>query len=216
MTDRLRKFFRIRGKTGFTLDEVVAPVVLVQDLTQGPYQAGVTPAAGEATVTSLAGQAFSFAIILNDKAGSVTPVLGNQFDGRSFSFTWAEIFNIDMPAVDVASLILRVTTRAEIVAAGVPQGASSLVSIQNSDGSQKVPVEIFTFDAAGIGGGTPIWRGSLGDNTQTQGRQQTFENIKPNITIGPSDALVLANTVGAVGGNELQMNLRGFYQEQPS
>jgi len=47
LTERLRKFFRIRGKTGFVLDEVVAPVVLVQDLTLGPYQSGVTPAAGE-------------------------------------------------------------------------------------------------------------------------------------------------------------------------
>jgi len=216
ITDRLRRFFRIRGKTGFQLDEIVVPTVLVQDLTLGPYQAGVTPAAGEARLLTSLGNLWSFAIIMNDKLGSLTPRLGAQFKDRTFSFTWAEIVNIDVPASEMASLFLRLSTRADVLAAGIPSASSQLISIQSNDGSLKVPVEIFEFGATDIPG-AQIWRGLLGDNTQTLGSRRTFEIVKPNITIGPDDALVFTTqNATAVGGESVQINVRGFYQEQPA
>jgi len=214
LTDRLRKFFRIRGRTGFQLDEMVAPVVIVQDLTKGPYQAGVSPAAGVERVLTAGGTPWAFAVILNDKAGSITPVLGNQFEGRSFSFTWVEIQNINFPAGELDNIELRLATRAAVLAAGVPTGAKSLVGIQNNDGSLKLPVEIFTFDSVSIPG-ADLWRGLLGDNTNTLGSRRAFEDVQPNITIGPDDALVFT-TATSTFGNEIQLAVRGFYQEQPS
>jgi len=215
MSDRLRKFFRIRGKTGFVLDEVVAPVVLVQDLTEGPYQAGVTPAAGALRLTTGALGSFSFAIILNDKPGSITPVLDAQFDNRSFSFTWAEISNVTLPSVDLANLRLRLAKRSDVAAIGVPTTAASLVSIQENDGSIAVPVEIFGFDTALIAG-ADIWRGLLGDNTNTLGIRREFDNLQPTITIGPDDALLFVATAGVATGGDIDWAVRGFYQEQPA
>jgi len=214
ITDRLRKFFRIRGRTGFQLDEMVAPVVLVQDLTKGPYQAGVTPCAGQIRI-NVGISSFSACVLLNDKPGSLTPVLGPDFDNRSFSFTWAQILNIDNLATEMDDLSLELVKRADVIAAGVPVGAESLFSIQNNDGSLSVPVEIFTFPGPAIPG-QPIWRGVLGDNVNTLGRQQTFEDIQPNITIGPEDALMWAQNFTPAAANDSQLNIRGFYQEQPA
>jgi len=216
LTERLRKFFRIRGKTTFSLDEVVAPVVIVQDLTLGPYQSGVTPAAGQSRLQStLTDDPFAFAMILNDKAGSITPVLDRQFDERSFSFTWAEILNISLLAADLTQIRLVLATRAAVLAAGVPTGAESLIAIQNSDGSQVIPVEIFTFDSVTITGGI-LWRGTIGDNLNTPGNRQTFDPMQPNITIGPKDALVFTTPTGQSLQGNIQINVRGFYQEQPA
>jgi len=216
ITDRLRKFFRIRGKTSFSLDEVVAPVVLVQDLTKGPYQAGVTPAAGVVREFVGAAGSFSFAFLLNDKPGSLTPVLDRQFDDRTFSFTWAEIANVEIAAPGpLPDLALRLASRADVLASGVPTAAASLVSIQENDGSIKIPVEIFVFDAALIPG-VDIWRGQLGDNTNTLGVRRTFPDVQPNITIGPKDALLFVSLTGAAPGVEVAVSARGFYQEQPA
>jgi len=218
LTERLRKFFRIRGKTGFSLDEIVAPVVIIQDLTQGPYQAGVSPAAGQnrmAPVQTTLG--WAFAVVLNDKPGSITPVLGNQFNDRSFSFTWAELQNIGLVAADVDDVNLRLVNRSVIVSAGVPDTATNLISIQNSDGSLRVPVEIFGFETVFVtGAGGILWRGVIGDNVNTDGSRRVFENIQPNITIGPNDALLFNAIDSPIATGEIQLNLRGFYQEQPS
>jgi len=215
MSDRLRKFFRIRGKTNFSLDEVVAPVVLVQDLTQGPYQAGVTPAAGQSRLVTTLDNQWSFAVLLNDKPGSLTPVLDKQFDGRSFSFTWFEMQNITLSPAAANNMILRLASRAAVVAAGVPTDARNLFAIQNNDGTLRVPVETFQFNSLAVGG-TDIWRGILGDNTNTLGSRRTFDPT-PNITIGPKDALVFATGEPMQNDGEVvQMNMRGFYQEQPS
>jgi len=214
MSDRLRKFFRIRGKTSFVLDEVVAPVVLVQDLTQGPYQAGVTPAAGQNLLTP--GLAFwSFAILMNDKPGSLAPVLPSQFDGRSFSFTQAEVQNTGVIVTALDDLSLQLVPRSAVIAAGAPSSATNLFSIQNNDGTKTVPVEVFTFPAAFIPGGI-LWRGILGDNTNTLGSRREFENLKPNITIGPNDALVFASGNATGTGGNILLSVRGFYQEQPA
>lgn len=37
LSDRLRRFFRLRGRTTFSLDETVVPMVLVEDLSTGRY-----------------------------------------------------------------------------------------------------------------------------------------------------------------------------------
>jgi len=214
ITDRLRKFFRIRGRTAFALDEIVAPVVMVQDLTKGPYQAGVTPAAGESKVTGNTA-VWSIAVVLNDKAGSITPVLGNEFDGRTFSFTYAEIQNLTAAIAAVSDLFLRVAKRSDVVAAGVPTNATNLFVIQNGNGTQTVPVEIFVFDSVAITGGN-IWRGSLGDNANTLGAIRAFNDIQPNITIGPNDALIFGSSQTIGPTEELAMAFRGFYQEQPA
>jgi len=214
MSDRLRKFFRVRGKTGFVLDEVVVPVVLVQDLTEGPYQAGVTPAAGESRIDTIVGP-WSLAIVLNDKPGSLTPVLDDQFNGRSFSFTFADIQNVSVAFSELQNLQLKLSTREQVVAAGVPIAATSLTSIQENDGTKSVPVEMFTYQVTIFG--TAIWRGILGDNTNTIGSRRTFDDTKPNITIGPGDALVWTSPDNAsLASPGLLANVRGFYQEQPA
>jgi len=224
LSDRLRNFFRIRGKTSFVLDEVVAPVVLVQDLSKGPYQAGVTPAAANQTLVPLAtATGWAFAIILNDKLGSVTPVLPRQFDGRSFSFTYADIVNREppIPAVEMEDVRLRLGNRAAVVAAGIPTASRQFANIQtnrpNADSPQlTIPVEIFAFNAAVVNGST-IWSGNFGDNTNTVGSRKVFEDIIPNITIGPNDALIVSNlTSPQASAGIVSIALRGFYQEQPS
>ena len=217
MSDRLRKFFRIRGKTGFVLDEVVAPVVLVQDLTEGPYQAGVTPSAGTVRATPV-GAAAGWAIVLlmNDKPGSITPVLDDQFKDRTFSATFAEIQNVSIAAgTGIDDIRLRLGTRASVVAAGVPDGAASLFSIQNNDGSLTVPVELFIYNSVTIAGST-IWRGIIGDNTNTVGSRREFNNVKPNITIGPDDALIFQSDASPAVTGQIGSSVRGFYQEQPA
>jgi len=227
LTDRLRNFFRIRGKSGFQLDEMVAPVVLIQDLTKGPYQAGVTPAAANQTLVPLdVGQGalgWAFAIILNDKLGSVTPVLPRQFNGRSFSFTYADVVNREPPILlaFMEDVRLRLGNRAAVVAAGIPTASRQFANIQTNrprEDSQQVtiPVEIFAFNATTVAGST-IWSGNLGDNTNTVGSRKVFEDIQPNITIGPNDALIFSNlTSPAATGGIVSIALRGFYQEQPA
>jgi len=217
ITERLRKFFRIRGRTGFQLDEMVAPVVMVQDLTKGPYQSGVTPAAGQIRNTVALSQAWAFAVVLNDKLGSLTPVLGSQFEGRSFSFTWAEILNVDVatPGTELSDLRLVLASRAAVAQAGVPKASAQFASIQNNDGTGHVPVEIFTYDVT-ISGET-IWRGLLGDNTNVAGSRRTFDSIEPSITIGPEDALIFTSPLNiGIADGTLQVAYRGFYQEQPA
>jgi len=216
ITERVRKFFRIRGKTAFTLDEVVAPVVIVQDLTIGPYQAGVTPCAGELQFDLIAAQNSVYALILNDKLGSVTEVLGRQFDDRSFSVTHFEMQNAGsvLPLEVISQLQFFLAPRA-VVFAGVPNKSAFLTSIQNNDGTQGVPIEHYGFDA-GLGlGDKIIWRGLLGDNNNTLGSRRTLEPI-PNITIGPKDALCLRNGIVPTTDQQLFISIRGFYQEQPA
>jgi len=219
ITDRLRKFFRIRGRTNFQLDEMVAPVVMVQDLTQGPYQAGVTPCAGAISwqiPTIVSGDDALLAIMLNDKAGSLTPILGNQFEGRSFSVTGVELQNTGDEILD--QLALNLVSRADVIGLGVPVNASSLVSIQNNPGKLTVPVEMFGFHGAG-GVGQQIWRGVVGALGTTplanEGSLRVIVPI-PSITIGPEDAILFRNPGGTTTASVVFVSIRGFYQEQPS
>jgi len=218
MSDRLRKFFRLRGKTSFMLDEVVAPVVLVQDLTIGPYQAGVTPCAATIRWQVDASPIISaLVIVLNDKAGSPTPVLGDQFEGRSFSVTEIALQNASQQLF--SDLRVKVASRQQALN-GLVSVAASFASIQNNPGNVTVPVELFGFDA-GVGtGGLSIWRGILGALGVTPSENElSMRNIlpQPNMTIGPNDALILENFTPGTGGNDaIFISVRGFYQQQPA
>jgi len=217
ITERTRKFFRIRGKTNFTLDEVVAPVVVVQDLTKGPYQAGVTPAAGELLWdVAIAPDSSVMAVILNDKIGSVTEVLDRQFDDRSFSMTWFEMQLVPAVALESLSQLQFFIAPRSVVFAGIPNKSTQLTSIQNNDGTRGVPVEMFGFDAGLALGDKIIWRGVLGDNINILGSRRTMEP-EPNITIGPKDALCLRNgTPPSPDAQQVYTSIRGLYQEQPA
>jgi len=215
LTERLRKFFRIRGKTAFSLDEIVAPVVIVQDLTKGPYQAGVTPAAGTITWTIPGGSTEpSINVLLNDKPGSIVPQLGNQFDGRSFSFTYIEIQQSTDTGAEQLDILLRLGTRANSVLGTPITATANLFSIQQNDGSLTVPVEMFSMSGLAASGSN-IWRGFLGDNINTLG---TLRSIEPNpeLTIGPNDALILLNLASPTVTQQVRVSFRGFYQEQPA
>jgi len=221
ITDRMRKFFRIRGRTNFQLDEIVAPVTIIQDLTKGPYQAGVTPAAGTITHTVVQprlGALASVNILLNDKAGSVTPNLGKNFVGRSFSFTWMEITNITslvgVGAAEATDMVLRLSDRVGSFNGAI--GANgNMVGIQENDGSGVIPVEMFSMtDLASAG--ASIWRSLLGDNDNTLGILRQYEP-EPQITIGPNEVLVLTLVPVADMVTQIyRVNFRGYYQEQPS
>jgi len=215
ITERVRKFFRIRGKTSFVLDEVVSPVVMVQDLTKGPYQAGVTPSAGEIVFDLPTGAFPIYALVLNDKKGSLTEVLGPQFDARSFSVTWFEMQLVPSTPGEVIGQLQFFLAKRSDVFGNVPDKASQLTSIQNNDGSQGVPVEQFTFDAGFSVGDKIIWRGLLGDNVNTLGSRRTIAP-SPEITIGPKDALLLRNGIAALTDQQIYVSVRGFYQEQPA
>jgi len=196
---------------------MVAPVVIVQDLTKGPYQSGVTPAAGTVDLLLNGINNGAMAIILNDKLGSVTQVLGNQFDGRSFSVTNLEIQSSPLdPAVTevLEALQLSVAPRANVFA-GVPTSSDQLTSIQENDGSLLVPVEMFAF-STGLSPGSIFWRGLLGDNTNTLGSRRTFDP-QPELTIGPKDAIIFRHGIlPLTTGQRIIISVRGFYQQQPS
>jgi len=194
---------------------MVAPVVIVQDLTKGPYQSGVTPAAGTGFLDSgvAVGTNQALAMLLNDKAGSLTPVLGPEFDGRSFSFTWMEIQNFSDEAYP--GLFLRVVPRSVVVALGVPDSAERTFSIQQNFNEQAVPVESFGYNSVVATGAAIIWRGILGDNLNVIGSRRTLEP-EPQITIGPKDALLLSTTTPVAVQRNAIVSFRGYYQEQPS
>jgi len=213
ITERMRKFFRIRGKVGFALDEIVAPVALVQDLTKGPYQSGVTPCAGSIQWTPSVVGIVPIVILLNDKAGSITPRLDDQFKDRSFSVSFAEFQNIDIDALSLTNVRIGLTKRATVVAAGVPTQSQQLISIQDNDGDLSVPVEFFAFAGPINLQNAVIYQTVIGDNVNVVGSRRTLDP-DPSITIGPNDAIVIDLTI-VTGGNAF-VNVRGFYQQQPA
>jgi len=92
LTTRLRNFLRIRGRVRLQLDETVVPTVQVQDLTRGPYIAGVQPAAG--TLVSSGTVGGQTVIFLNPTA--TLPMVASlaaddRFAGVSFSITALEL-----------------------------------------------------------------------------------------------------------------------------
>jgi len=103
-----------------------------------------------------------------------------------------------------------------VIAAGIPTESVQMSSIQNNDGTQKVPVEIFLFNDALITVNSRLARFALGDNVNTLGTRRTFDDIQPNITIGPEDVLVFVPAVATIGSGTMFFNIRGFYQEQPA
>jgi len=219
LTERLRKFFRLRGKTNFMLDEVVVPVAMVQDLTVGPYQAGVSPVAFTMIAPQLPGFTNQIVIFLNDKAGTVAAI-GQEFAGRSFSVTWIEVQLIVVmdgtngPPYDIEVFVI---PRSREVANVQPiTAAARAISIQNNDGSRTLPVNMLFHDQGGLffTDDEKIWQGILGNNTNTLGSRRTLEP-QPNVTIGPDDAILIQMPNGGTGFDaNLAISIRGFYQEQ--
>jgi len=214
MTDRLRKFFRIRGKTAFMLDEVVVPVTLVQDLTVGPYQAGITPFAGTETIAGTNINQ-SIAILLQDKPASTTPVLVG-FEGRSASITWIEVQNQNDEEL---GFTMTLVTRAAFVAGAiVPVSAFQCISIQNNDGTLQVPVSLQSFGELPVSlpSDGQFWKIRLAGNLTVNGRNGVTEySPDPNLTLSPDDVLILTLTDLPGLGGPIRMNVRGFYQQQP-
>jgi len=220
LTERLRKFFRLRGKTAFMLDEVVVPVAMVQDLTVGPYQAGVTPVAFTVKFTILPGFTNQCAVFLNAKAGTIAALEGEEFKGRSFSVTWVEmqlLTRVDGTGGPPYFIELFLIPRSREVANVQPiTAAARAVSIQNNDGSRTLPVNILCHDQGGLffTADEQIWQGILGNNTNTLGSRRTIEP-QPNVTIGRDDAILvqMLNPTSAFDG-DLSISIRGFYQDQ--
>jgi len=159
------------------------------------------------------------AILLNDKAGSITPILGDQFADRSFSFTWVELQNRNVQGVTqfVDDIQFSIVRRAAVVAAGVPDSNAVLQEIQTIKSLGPIPVEMYGYDD-GPATGEVTWRGILGDNTNTLGSRRTLEPT-PEITIGPDTALLLrvpAGSLDQTAGASISVSVRGFYQQQPA
>jgi len=216
LTDRLRKFFRIRGKSAFMLDEVVVPVALVQDLTKGPYQAGVTPcAAGFLMPAGNIALNPSTAVLLQDKPSTLTPVLPGSFDNDTYSMTWVEISS---EAVNLTDQEVRMgLINRSALTAFVATQAQRLLSIERNDGTQTVPVEMqFYDDPVVLLTSQTLWRGTLAAPSGPNVNIATLlvYEPEPQITIGPDDVIVFQTVPG--GTNRINISIRGFYQQQPA
>lgn len=219
ITDRMRNFFRIRGKTSWMLDEVIVPVTMVQDLTQGPYQAGVVPVALEINqVGNAVGAGPATVVVLNNKVGSLVPSEEIQKDlkGQSLSITYVEMFNTG--GIFPGNLFLFYVSRDQVEAiAAAPLNTSPMNRIQfggitGSTVNKLASAEAFAFDdSAGFVGGTSqrIWAGTLAA-TPGVGSLRIFEPV-PALTIGVNDGVVLLLPVASAN---IRISMRGFYNFQ--
>jgi len=208
VTDRLRRFFRIRGRSSFQLDEIVVPVTMIQDLSKGPYQAGVSPASGHDTLASGIGN--QLAILINPN--QTLPIQANlandiNFIGRSFTIT-----GLQVAGQDGSNIRCRVglVPRANVTAANVStiQGVNKT---QDTPGFPPVPVVIVGVVAIAF-----IIFPAVQETWQMgQVPREPLSMIIPpqGITIRSTEALVLETPVAS---GVLDVNVVGFYQEQPN
>lgn len=211
VTSRLRNFFRIRGRSKFLLDEIVVPTVQVQDLTKGPYQAGVTPGAGTGQITTNVLGGSQVAILLNPTGALVAVLPELDFEGRSFSITELECIN--RGGGTFTSMRWLMTPRANVLAAGAPTALFQLQPVQEGDGIRRIPVVIVTFASGGIITTNPdFYNGGPAANGSAGSRIRPL--MRPEHTIGPAQALVIEDQ--SLVTSVLSFNVRGFYQEQPN
>lgn len=208
LTTRLRNFLRIRGRVRLMLDETVVPTVQVQDLTVGPYQAGVTPAAG--TIPSPGTVGGQVLIYMNpDAAALIAPNLDEdqRFIGRSFSFSALEFFRRGTGATRYR---VGMVPRAAITAATLAT-RKQLVSVQGGRGLQLVPVILATVAVVPF---------VIFPVPQEWYHREAVAATDPTNAIVPSrpetvldrfSAIVIEETVA---GAIFDTNVRGFYQEQ--
>jgi len=219
VTDRLRNFFRLRGKTTFMLDEVVVPVTMVQDLTKGPYVAGVTPAAAEINVTvDIINQA-GVAILLNTKVGSLIPTaaIKQPLAGKSFSVKSIEWQNTGAAVPRAFLLYINRTQLEGIVAVPTISRGFNKILFGGAGGiiTKQVSAEMFVWeDTTGLVTSTNqrIWSGELAASPGI-GSLRIFEPDPP-ATIGPEDALILLMDAATAAPSRLIV--RGWFNEQVS
>ena len=206
LTTRLRNFFRIRGRLQLMLDEVVVPTVQVQDLTVGPYQAGVLPAAG--TQVDVGGAGHQMVIMLSPSLALVPPLINTDdaFIGRSFSITELEI---RQRAAGLSRLRIGTVPRGVALAATFTV-AKNLLNVQQGGGLQPVPVVIYNVPAIPFVV-FPVVQEWFHAESILATQNVEVPTERPETTIDRATALViefpLANVLSDV-------NVRGIYQEQ--
>lgn len=218
LTDRLRKLFRIVGRTRFTLDETVVPVVVVQDLTQGPYQAGVLPAAGGLIWDNLLVGGSQCVILLNpDDVALLLNLAFLDFEGRSWTSESLTVWNRSTNFL--ASVQVHITRRDLLP--GPAGDIHQLVQTQQNlpadipttpPGAHVVPVVLAEFPAGGIvvNADQLIMEGNVGAVTSATDRLTI-----PPFILGPAEMLVVTSVTGPVANNSMFLNASGFYKQEP-
>lgn len=218
LTDRLRKLFRIVGRTRFTLDETVVPVVLVQDLTVGPYQAGVIPAAGGIIWDNLLVAGSQVVLLLNpDDVAILGGSLGDQFEGRSWTSLQLEVWN--RSTTFLASVQVHITRRDLLP--GPAADIHQLVQTQQdlpSDipttppGAHVVPVVMAEFPGGGwvVNADQLLMEANVGAVTSSTDRFKI-----PPFTLGPTEVVVITSVTGPAANNSMFLNGYGFYKQEP-
>ncbi len=210
ITDRLRRFLRIRGGVRLSLDETLVPTVQVQDLTKGPYQAGVSPAAG--TIVSPGTVGGQVLLYINPDAGAVIQATlenDTRFIGRSFSLT-----AIELKARTAGAARYRVgTVPRDIITGATLTTRKALVNVQQGNGLLIVPVILATVTAIPFVLFSTVseWFHSqqLGDISAAAIPIPIPSS--PATVIDITTALIIEETVA---GALFDVNVRGFYQEQ--
>lgn len=212
LTERLRRFLRIRGRVRLSLDETVVPTVQVQDLTRGPYLAGVEPCAGNLVLVSPAGAPSQWVIYLNPDAALLPAAdltTDLRFVGRSF--TVQSLYISQRTSVNYRY-------RVGLVPRGIMLGGTftvtkQLLSVQDGAGVlDTVPVIIGTIVAA------PFVPFAAPNEffTATNNGVPEIPIVMPSLpgtTITTEQAIVIEQVNAGAGTSDL--NIRGTYQTQP-
>lgn len=212
LTDRLRKLFRITGRTRFALDETVVPVVVVQDLTVGPYQAGVIPAAGTISFQTLTAGS-QVAIMMNPGSVALLDTETDEFRGRSWTTDILELLNRSAEFLVWSAFIVDRNTAIPPIA--VPASIVSLVETQlNRFGDRRVPVVLAEYPGGLIV--TPAAKRIWQQATNSTGTARDSFRLPPGIVLGPTEALVFDNPFGPAAASNAILNASGIYQPQPA
>ena len=208
LTDRLRRFLRLRGRVRLQLDETVVPTVQVQDLTVGPYQAGVSPCAGT-TPPFNAVVGSQFLILINPDATLPVdlPAVGPDLTGRSFT---AESLIASSTASNI-SMRVGLVPRGSLGAATLTN-LQSLLLTQEGSGINTVPVVIANVPAVVFvifPAVQEFFRGG-----QNIGANNVLEIPLPRgLTIAGPQVVVLESLIAS---NALSISVSGFYQQLPN
>lgn len=218
LTTRLRNFLRIRGRLRLSLDETIVPTVQVQDLTVGPYIAGVTPASGTLVFPALAAGGNQAAILLNPDATTLLVTLPPlPFEGRSWSFDYIELINRTGSYLGT----IKVYALDRLTVFTIPGSETAITRLVNIQGDPlrgflppQVPVVQAAFPGTIL---TNVASEIATVSLNAQGNAGSVHRIdgRPAITIGPNDSIVIHSLSSPIADGFVQMNLRGFYQEQP-
>jgi len=210
LTTRLRQFLRIRGRVRLQLDETVVPTVQVQDLTVGPYLAGVQPAAGTLPSPGVVGG--QVCLFFNVSGTAFEPILPElPFAGRSFTLTGLQIVRRTQGAIRIRiGTVPRTTLSASTFAT-----IRLLRDVQEQTGFGTVPVVLATVAAIPFVVLAAAVEWFHEEMTLGLGDGETVMHVPmaPGNTIDQAVAIVIEETVA---GALFDVNVRGVYQQQPS